>query len=85
MISIRIIAGRESAYWSIRFTRRTDWRQKRWSYWPNMLFSYLKLHQLFVHIPIGNEPSKALFARCGFTVTGILTDWITIKMVIRTS
>ena len=36
-------------------------------------FSYLKLHQLFVHIPIGNEPSKALFARCGFTVTGILT------------
>ena len=42
-------------------------------------FSYLKLHQLFVHIPIGNEPSKALFARCGFTVTGILTDWITTK------
>lgn len=38
MISIRIIAGRESAYWSIRFTRRTDWRQKRWSYWLNMLF-----------------------------------------------
>ena len=42
-------------------------------------FSYLKLHQLFVHIPIDNEPSKALFARCGFTVTGILTDWITTK------
>lgn len=29
MISIRIIAGQVSAYWSIRFTRRTDWRQKR--------------------------------------------------------
>lgn len=42
-------------------------------------FSFLKLHQLFVHIPIGNEPSKALFTRCGFTVTGILTDWITTK------
>ena len=42
-------------------------------------FSYLKLHQLFVHIPVGNEPSKSLFTRCGFTVTGILTDWITTK------
>ena len=42
-------------------------------------FKYLKLYQLYVHIPIGNEPSKALFTRCGFTVTGILTDWITTK------
>lgn len=42
-------------------------------------FSYLKLHQLFAHIPTGNEPSKALFTHCGFTVTGILTDWITVK------
>ena len=42
-------------------------------------FSYLKLHQLFVHIPIRNESSAALFTRCGFTVTGILTDWITTK------
>lgn len=39
-------------------------------------FSFLKLHQLYVHIPVGNEASKALFARCGFTVTGIMTDWI---------
>ena len=42
-------------------------------------FSYLKLHQLFVHIPIGNEASKALFTRCGFTVTGRLADWIATK------
>lgn len=40
-------------------------------------FSFLKLHQLFAHIPVGNEPSKALFARCGFVVTGVLKDWIT--------
>lgn len=39
-------------------------------------FSFLKLHQLYVHIPVGNEASKALFVRCGFTVTGIMTDWI---------
>lgn len=40
-------------------------------------FSFLKLHQLYVHIPLANEASKALFTRSGFTVTGILTDWIT--------
>ena len=39
-------------------------------------FSFLKLRQLYVHIPVGNEASKTLFTRCGFTVTGILTDWI---------
>lgn len=39
-------------------------------------FSFLKLHQLYVHIPVMNEPSKALFTRCQFTITGILTDWI---------
>ena len=39
-------------------------------------FSFLKLHQLYVHIPVDNEASKALFTRCGFTVTGIMTDWI---------
>ncbi|RHJ83271.1 GNAT family N-acetyltransferase [Parabacteroides sp. AM08-6] len=39
-------------------------------------FSFLKLHQLYVHIPTKNESSKALFACCGYTITGILTDWI---------
>lgn len=41
-------------------------------------FSFLKLHQLFVHIPVGNEASKALFAGCGFRTTGLLRDWITV-------
>ena len=40
-------------------------------------FLFLKLHQLFVHIPIGNEASKALFSRCGFTFSGVLKDWNT--------
>lgn len=39
-------------------------------------FSFLKLHQLYVHISIYNEASKALYARCGFSVAGIMTDWI---------
>ena len=39
-------------------------------------FSFLKLHQLYVHIPLDNEASKVLFTHCGFVVTGILTDWI---------
>lgn len=39
-------------------------------------FSFLKLHQLYAHVPVGNQPSRALYARCGFTVTGKLTDWL---------
>lgn len=39
-------------------------------------FKYLKLYQLYVHIPIGNEASKALFTRCGFVISGILKDWV---------
>ena len=39
-------------------------------------FKYLKLSQLYVHIPIGNEASKALFTRCGFVISGILKDWV---------
>ncbi|MDR2968678.1 MAG: GNAT family N-acetyltransferase [Tannerellaceae bacterium] len=39
-------------------------------------FSFLKLHQLYAHIPVGNKPSRALYARCGFTVAGTLTDWL---------
>lgn len=39
-------------------------------------FSFLKLHQLYAHVPAKNEPSKALFARCGFAASGVLSDWI---------
>lgn len=39
-------------------------------------FSFLKVHQLYVHIPAWNEASKTLFTHCGYTLTGILTDWI---------
>lgn len=39
-------------------------------------FTFLKIHQLYVHIPVTNEASKALFLRCGFVITGILTDWV---------
>ena len=39
-------------------------------------FLFLKLHQLFVHIPIENEASKALFTRCGFVLSGIMKDWV---------
>jgi diamine N-acetyltransferase len=38
-------------------------------------FSFLKLHQLFAYISVNNEFSKALFSRCGFTVSGTLHDW----------
>jgi diamine N-acetyltransferase len=38
-------------------------------------FSFLKIHQLYAYIAVTNEASKALFLRCGFTVSGTLTDW----------
>jgi diamine N-acetyltransferase len=39
-------------------------------------FTFLKLHQLYAYVSVANEPSKALFLRCGFTVTGRLPDWM---------
>jgi diamine N-acetyltransferase len=39
-------------------------------------FSFLKLRQLYVYVAVTNEASQALFARCGFTVSGALLDWI---------
>lgn len=39
-------------------------------------FSFLKLHQLYAYIPVGNEPSKKLFARCGFKTKGVFPEWI---------
>ena len=39
-------------------------------------FNFLKLHQLYAHIPIANQPSEKLFARCGFFKVGVLKDWI---------
>lgn len=41
----------------------------------NYAFSFLKLHQLYVHIPIENTPSRKLFSSCGFKDSGILRDW----------
>ncbi|MDH6314207.1 diamine N-acetyltransferase [Parabacteroides sp. PFB2-10] len=40
-------------------------------------FSFLKLHQLYAHIPETNVRSRSLFLRCGFNETGCLADWIT--------
>ena len=38
-------------------------------------FSFLKLHQLFVHLSVENIASKALFSGSGYVQTGLLTDW----------
>ncbi|MDR1201100.1 MAG: GNAT family N-acetyltransferase [Tannerellaceae bacterium] len=39
-------------------------------------FSFLKIHQLYAYVAVTNKASKALFIRCGFTVSGTLSDWI---------
>jgi len=38
-------------------------------------FSFLKLHQLYAHVPERNERSKVLFSGCGFIETGLLREW----------
>ncbi len=39
------------------------------------VFTFLKLHQIYVYVPENNEASRTLFDRCGFTTTGKLADW----------
>jgi len=39
-------------------------------------FSFLKLHQLYAHVPVNNEASNALYQRNGFEITGKLSDWL---------
>lgn len=38
-------------------------------------FSFLKLNQLYAHIPQENQPSIRLFTACGFTKSGVLREW----------
>lgn len=40
-------------------------------------FSFLKLHQVYVHVSETNEASLKLFSRCSFLQTGVLRNWIT--------
>lgn len=39
-------------------------------------FSFLKLNQLYAYVSVANEASKSLFIRCGFTASGVLSDWV---------
>lgn len=39
-------------------------------------FSFLKLHQLYVHIPAHNKASLQLFLTSGFSIQGTLKDWL---------
>ncbi len=38
-------------------------------------FGTLRLHQLYCHIQVNNEPSIRLFSAAGFKCTGELVDW----------
>jgi diamine N-acetyltransferase len=39
-------------------------------------FTFLKLRQLYAYTPVKNEPSRSLFTRSHFTLSGVLSDWI---------
>ena len=38
--------------------------------------SAVNLHQVWAEVPCSNEPSKALFDRLGFTLSGIFHQWL---------
>ncbi len=40
------------------------------------VFTFLKLHQLYVHIPADNIPCKTLFNHLGYALSGTLKDWL---------
>jgi diamine N-acetyltransferase len=42
----------------------------------NYCLSFLKLQQLYCHIPINNKESLALFQKVGFSQSGELSSWI---------
>jgi diamine N-acetyltransferase len=37
---------------------------------------FLKLHQLYAHVPESNTASRLMLERCGFTLIATLPDWI---------
>lgn len=39
-------------------------------------YTFLKIHQLYAHVPVHNKPSLLTFAHCGFVECGRLKDWI---------
>jgi diamine N-acetyltransferase len=39
-------------------------------------FAFMKIHQLYAHIPQTNTPCLRLFERCGFETAGVMKDWL---------
>jgi diamine N-acetyltransferase len=39
-------------------------------------FRFLRLKQIYAHVPERNEPSVQLFTRCGYGISGRLIAWI---------
>ena len=46
--------------------------------------NYIGMHQLYAHVPEGNEASRALFEKAGFSETGQLKDWQKVGREYRT-
>lgn len=59
-----------------RHHRQKGYAQRALELVSNYAFTLLKLHQLYAHVTVDNEPSRRLFAHCGFVVTGTLVDWV---------
>jgi len=40
------------------------------------VFGFLRIKQLYAHVPVDNKASRKLFANAGFQECGIMKDWL---------
>lgn len=43
------------------------------------VFGFLRMKQLYAHIPVDNEASIAIFTSCGFQQCGVLKAWLHVE------
>lgn len=46
-------------------------------------FGFLRMKQLYVHIPMDNEVSRGLFAATGFRECGIMKEWLRVDKIYK--
>lgn len=42
-------------------------------------FGFLRMKQLYAHIPVDNKASQNLFTHCGFQTCGVMKDWLQVS------
>lgn len=56
--------------------QRQGWATQALQLLEEYAFQFLKIHQLYVHVPVENEASIHLFRQCHYIEQGLFKDWI---------